>query len=238
MAGGPIFPAAGAPSGRPWYLDCYDIVMAGPVELPTRCGSCALFGAIEGMSDGIVLVDLDERIFYMNRAAQEILKLAARPVAGTGFRKAVRHVGLATFWAASVKESIPVTTDLTLPGHRLIRATVSICLSSMRDPIGRMLTLHDAKREKRIWIDHRRAEMPAIEDSHAGPLAELTRREREVLSLLAEGLTNGGIADRLHVSMNTVASHLKSVYPKLNVSSRAQAAACAVTHGLFPTRVK
>jgi len=214
-----------------WYWDCYDSVMADRVGLPARCGSCSLFEAIEGMSDGLVLVDLDERIFYINRLAQEMLKLGLRRVVGTRFPKAVRHVELARFWGASLKESVPVSTDLMLPGHMLIRATVSICHSSMRGPMGRMLTLHDAKHEKRIWID---LTMPAGAAPAPGPLAELTPREREVLSLLAEGLTNGRIADKLHVSTNTVASHLKSVYPKLNVTSRAQAAACAVTHGLLP----
>jgi DNA-binding NarL/FixJ family response regulator len=52
---------------------------------------------------------------------------------------------------------------------------------------------------------------------HAGPLAELSDREREVLELMAEGLTNAGIAERLVVSERTVETHVRNVLSKLNI---------------------
>jgi LuxR family maltose regulon positive regulatory protein len=52
----------------------------------------------------------------------------------------------------------------------------------------------------------------------------LTDRELEVLAALADGLTNQQIADHLYISVNTVKTHVKHVYEKLNVSNRAQAA--------------
>ena len=52
---------------------------------------------------------------------------------------------------------------------------------------------------------------------HAGALDELSEREREVLELMAEGLTNAGIADRLVVSERTVETHVRSVLTKLNI---------------------
>jgi DNA-binding NarL/FixJ family response regulator len=55
----------------------------------------------------------------------------------------------------------------------------------------------------------------------------LTRREREVLRLLAAGLQQNDIATRLAISSSTVASHLQRVLAKLNVSSRTQAVALA-----------
>lgn len=51
------------------------------------------------------------------------------------------------------------------------------------------------------------------------PLAELTVREREVLALVAEGLTNAGIAKRLFLSLNTVESHVRNVLMKLDVTA-------------------
>ncbi|HKY31108.1 MAG TPA: LuxR C-terminal-related transcriptional regulator [Candidatus Polarisedimenticolia bacterium] len=213
--------------------------MKPPVELETRCGECLLYAALQGMSDGIILVDHDERIFHLNRRAQEILELGSRHVIGTRLRGTLRHVGLASFWAAAAEEEVPASTDLAFPGGLSIRASVSLCLSAARDPIGRMLLLRDVTREKRVAVDlsdsvARRLVQLAGGEGVTGPLAMLTPREREVLSLLAEGLTNAGIAARLRVSLNTVASHLKSVYPKLGVRGRAQAAAYAVTNGLFP----
>jgi DNA-binding NarL/FixJ family response regulator len=49
------------------------------------------------------------------------------------------------------------------------------------------------------------------------PLAALTDRERDVLGLMAEGLTNGGIAKRLYVSERTVEAHVRHVFTKLDM---------------------
>jgi DNA-binding NarL/FixJ family response regulator len=49
------------------------------------------------------------------------------------------------------------------------------------------------------------------------PLAALTDRERDVLGLMAEGLTNGGIARRLHLSERTVEAHVRHVFTKLDM---------------------
>jgi DNA-binding NarL/FixJ family response regulator len=50
-----------------------------------------------------------------------------------------------------------------------------------------------------------------------GPLAELSEREREVLKLMAEGLTNSGIAKRLYLSERTVEAHVRHVMMKLEL---------------------
>jgi DNA-binding NarL/FixJ family response regulator len=61
------------------------------------------------------------------------------------------------------------------------------------------------------------------------PVRELlTNREQEVLELLVDGLSNKAIAEKLFVSPNTVKRHLKSIYEKLDVSTRAAAVAKAM----------
>ena len=66
-----------------------------------------------------------------------------------------------------------------------------------------------------------------------GPLTGVTPREREVLRLLAEGLTNRQIASRLVVSEHTVHRHVTNILRKLDVPSRTAAAALAAQAGLL-----
>lgn len=61
---------------------------------------------------------------------------------------------------------------------------------------------------------------------------ELTRRELEVLRLVAQGLSDAEVSDRLVVSRRTVHSHLRSIYRKLGVSTRSAAARYVVEHDL------
>ncbi|HUG16779.1 MAG TPA: LuxR C-terminal-related transcriptional regulator, partial [Thermomicrobiales bacterium] len=63
-------------------------------------------------------------------------------------------------------------------------------------------------------------------------LARLTPRELDVLRLVATGLTDAEVAERLFLSRRTVSSHLTSIYSKLGVSSRAAATRYAVDNGL------
>lgn len=62
-----------------------------------------------------------------------------------------------------------------------------------------------------------------VRASSAGGLEELTRRELEVISMLAEGETNASIARRLIVSEDTVKTHVKHILRKLGVHNRSQA---------------
>ena len=64
------------------------------------------------------------------------------------------------------------------------------------------------------------------------PLDELTQRERDVLTLVGKGLANKQIAWRLGISEKTVKAHLGSVFDRLGVQDRTQAALWAQKHGL------
>lgn len=64
--------------------------------------------------------------------------------------------------------------------------------------------------------------------------AELTARERDVLALIGRGLRNSDVATDLGVAESTVASHIKAIYRKLGISSRAEASWHATRMGLTP----
>ncbi|QHC17148.1 response regulator [Streptomyces sp. GF20] len=65
------------------------------------------------------------------------------------------------------------------------------------------------------------------------PGTALSRRETEVLGLVAEGMSNLRISERLHLSQATVKSHLVHIYAKLGVDSRTAAVAAALERGLI-----
>jgi DNA-binding NarL/FixJ family response regulator len=62
----------------------------------------------------------------------------------------------------------------------------------------------------------------------------ITRRELEILELIAQGLSNRGIAERLFVSENTVKTHSSRLFDKLNAKRRTQAVQIGKELGLIP----
>jgi DNA-binding CsgD family transcriptional regulator len=79
-----------------------------------------------------------------------------------------------------------------------------------------------------VWVQRaRQASSTARRDG-----AALTRRELEVLGLLASGLTNRQIADRLVLSVHTIERHINNLYRKLGVRNRAEATVLAIRRGL------
>ena len=77
---------------------------------------------------------------------------------------------------------------------------------------------------RRARIEIVNAPAPATAPDRFG----LTRREREVLALVAQGRTNRQIADELFISENTAGVHVSNILGKLGVASRTEAAAVAV----------
>ncbi len=72
-----------------------------------------------------------------------------------------------------------------------------------------------------------------LHHQHDRPTQDLTTREREILELIAEGLTNGAIAARLFISVNTVRNHVQSVLAKLDAHSKLEALSIAIRDGLI-----
>jgi DNA-binding NarL/FixJ family response regulator len=131
-----------------------------------------------------------------------------------------------------------------LSGYRLLTSvraggTPAIVVSGVASPerVERAYDEHAifAFVEKQAFDRH--AFLKTVEEARttaatASELDDLTAREREVVELLAQGMTNKEIAAELFISTNTVKRHLKSIFGKLNVHTRSAAAAKAVDAGV------
>ncbi len=76
------------------------------------------------------------------------------------------------------------------------------------------------------------ASRPSAEPAPDAP--RITKREQEILALIADGLSNKEIADRLFVSENTVKTHSSRLFEKLSVNRRTQAVQVGQRFGLIP----
>src|SRR5207244_13168923 len=73
-----------------------------------------------------------------------------------------------------------------------------------------------------------------LDGEAATRIATLTKREREVVILMSEGLKTGQLAERMFISEATVRHHLTSVFDKLDVADRFELVFYAYKHGLAP----
>lgn len=75
----------------------------------------------------------------------------------------------------------------------------------------------------------------AVPERYAGE--PLTVREQQVLALVAEGLGNAAIAERLTLGVETIRTHVAAILRKLGARDRTHAVVIAYTHGLVPLRL-
>ena len=94
---------------------------------------------------------------------------------------------------------------------------------------------HILQEDEPAWVRFKEAVLEFVgqrsNSSEHDRFASLSRREREILALITEGLGNAEISKRLSISEKTVRSHISSVYDKLGVGTRAQALVFARDHG-------
>jgi ATP/maltotriose-dependent transcriptional regulator MalT len=162
-----------------------------------------------------------------HRAAECLERLAI--VAGSRHHDATaaRLFGAAEATRDALGASLsPADRDEHEPRVASARAALGATAFAASWEEGRALTLEEALEEARRTFPEP-ADLPSEERSI------LSARELEVLRLVAEGLTDPQIAERLHVSTRTVNAHLRTVYRKLRVRSRAAAVKRANELGLI-----
>jgi PAS domain S-box-containing protein len=197
-------------------------------------------------ADGVCAVGVDGRIVFWNRSAERLLGYTAREVVGrpccdvfvgrdpAGNRlcyqgchvqtlvkrgEPVEHFEMAT----RTKAGRPVWLDISIlavPGARR-DATTTVHL--FRD----VTVTHEVE----TLVRERLAQLRPLPEEGPPP-ADLTRRELDILRLIASGAGTAVMADKLHVSRATVRNHVQHILAKLGVHSRLEAAAYATRRGL------
>jgi DNA-binding CsgD family transcriptional regulator len=148
------------------------------------------------------------------------------------------HAAAVDALGAVLDESGPL---LARPLRGSLRTTLAASLAATGDRAGatravRRVLDDDLARWPGVRRDRALGLARRLEGSSTRPDGELTGREREVAALLADGLTNGQLAERLFISPKTAAVHVSNILAKLGLSSRAEIAAWAVRHGIAEAR--
>ncbi|MBI3629445.1 MAG: PAS domain S-box protein [Candidatus Rokubacteria bacterium] len=200
---------------------------------------------LERTGDGVFVTGADERIVFWNRAAEGLLGYPAREAVGrpccdlfagfddNGNRLCYRgcHVTTLVRMGEAV-QSFDMRTR-TKTGRPV---WLNISVLPLPGPNGSTMTVHlcrDVTATKELLtLVHERL---ASSVNGAGPAAgsALTRRELEVLRLMAQGANTKAAAEKFHVSPSTIRNHAQNMFGKLGVHSRLEAVAYAIRHKLL-----
>ena len=158
------------------------------------------------------------------RASRSATAPAARrqPSSGTASRASwdqLQHPYRAAYARVREAEALLAATATARPPHGALSKALTVADALGATPLAEWADGLVAR--KRL----RRAVVRRLES--AGPAERLTRREREVLGLVAEGRTNRQIGGQLHITEGTAALHVSRILGKLEVKTRGQAAAIA-----------
>ena len=163
----------------------------------------------------IVLLDLDLGTHSGLDALPELLRRAprARVIVLTGVRDPVLHRRAVSLGAAGLVRKEDAADVMARAIEKVHAGEVWL------EPTLIVQALAESRRS-------------AAPDLDAERISSLTRREREVISLLAQGLRNRQIGERLFISETTIRHHFTSIFSKLGVRDRLELTLYALKHGL------
>ena len=216
--------------------------MIREVTAQNRCiSSCLVSGALDGMCIGLVTLDVAGRITWANRAALSVLGRRLSECEGELFGHVLRDPKFSAFWhdVESSGQGGMGEVQIRWPRRATLKVNATHCTDPQGHRIGRAVIFCDVTAERLIQVQlsqeaterllrATQPDVPAAETASEG----LTGQEVKVLSLVGEGLGNAEIASRLFVAPSTVRSHLKQVYRKTGLRTRAEAVRYAVENGL------
>lgn len=215
-----------------------------------------LFQMLASAADGVFVIREDQRIVYWNKAAQQMLGYTAREVIGRNCHEILKgcddeaqlicyrrcRVTTAALagntmpnydMAAQTKSGDLRWINVTIlsfspPGHESNLFIIHLFHDITQNKCNEQFIRHLLDATKYLQAKTGLTFFPPV----TTPLTQnLTDREREVLYLLAQGLSTSEVASSLSISSTTVRNHIQNILNKLQVHSRLEAVAYAFEHG-------
>lgn len=202
-------------------------------------------------ADGVLAMDSRQRVIFWNRACEGLTGISATEALGRQCHEVLR--GQDSAGRPLCGGDCPVgrlSQGGPSPGHMPMHIEhrgghrLRLCVGTMLMPSGsdgEWTVVHILSRNcsdstaHAPRFDTARAhgmEAPATASTRQGEVWQLTRRERQVLAMLARGMKVGCIAEECHLSVTTVRNHIQRMMAKLGVHTQLEAAAYAHRHGL------
>jgi len=218
------------------------------------------FQAFANAADGVLIINQDQHIIYWNQAAEEILGYTPHTVTGRpcyevldgrdNHDRIVCHkycrLAMAGFNGGTLTNYDSAVHTKTGDVRWINMSTFILPVNGSEASRVLVHLFRDVTKRKQNeqFIDQVLTAAKQLrngEFSQAVPSAgvetdvtDLTEREREVLSLLAQGLSTDEMAGALSISPATVRNHVRNIFQKLQVHSRLEAVIYAQEHGLVP----
>lgn len=207
---------------------------------PTRPLQVALINDYELVVRGLqAMLEEDDRLEIVALAAGTVVEAGIDVVLYDTFGSGEAHVPEIQKVIDSPRAAAVAVYSLNVAEHLVQRAlergatgylSKSLPADLLADAIVRV-----GAGETVVCLDEHQAD--GTDRPFPGQDAGLTEREANVLALIVRGLENDEIADRLFISVNTVKSRAQSLYRKIGVTSRVQAATWGMKHGFDPDHV-
>jgi DNA-binding NarL/FixJ family response regulator len=165
----------------------------------------------------------DEAVALVPRVAPDVVLMDLRMPSGDGVSAIERLPGHRILVLTTFQDD----TDIV----RAIEAGAAGYLLKDASRTDLAAAVRAAAAGRRVLSPEISARLAAVDDTPAPPA--LSARESEVLALVAEGLTNAQIGERLYIGQATVKTHLLRIFTKLGVSDRTAAVMTALEHGIL-----
>jgi DNA-binding CsgD family transcriptional regulator len=205
---------------------------------------CEVF---EQSTDAVFGIDAAGRIWFANSAFERLLGYSRNQLCGTWCAEVLCGTDMHGQAFCGPHCPIPKTVvdrppisdfDLVVRrvdgGSLLVNIGASYVPPRLRKEVGQVDVFFSLRQVNPQRLLQRMATAPVDELAKSGTRrrSRLTSREKEILDLATKGMNTTQISSRLSVSIQTVRTHFKNIYPKIGVNSRTEAVVFAMQHGI------